>query len=190
MPVILVSMINTGARSATRTAGDLTGGLADGGPRTTRPRRAPDATTPTRTLPAPARAGAWTGPNARPLASTAKKWARLIWKPSPRPSTPMPTRPAPAAFAARSRAEAEPAPGGAAAGAAGAGGAGQPRLRRGPRPADHRPSGGTPLGCGAAAGGVTGGEMAGHAAVAAASGLVVGPAFGMTAYAYSGGDGT
>ena len=43
MPVILVSMINTGARSATRTAGGLTGGLADGDPRTTRPRRAPDA---------------------------------------------------------------------------------------------------------------------------------------------------
>ena len=179
MPVILVSMINTGTRSATRTAGDLTGGLADGGPRTTRQGGHPDATTPTRTLPVPARAGAWTGPNARPLASTAKKWARLIWKPSPRPSTPMPTRPAPAAFAARSR-------------------RGRGRCGRcGPATSPPRtPPGRSPalrwdaFGCGAAAGGVTGGEMAGHAAVAAASGLVVGPAFGMTAYAYSGGDGT
>jgi len=71
-----------------------------------------------------------------------------------------------------------PAPGGTAAGAGGAG------------PADHRPSGGTPLDGEAAAGGVTAGEMAGHATVAAPSGLVVGPAFGMTTYAHSGGDGT
>lgn len=61
MPVILVSMINTGARSAMRTTGGLTGGLADCDPRTTRPRRAPDATTPTRTLPVPAPCGAAAG---------------------------------------------------------------------------------------------------------------------------------
>lgn len=133
MPVILVSMINTGTRSATRTAGDLTGGLADGDPRTTRPRRAPDATTPTRTLPVPAPCGA----------------------------------------------------------AAGAGGAGPARVSAADaaRPITG-PSGGTPSGCGAAAGGVAGGEMAGRATVAAPSGLVVGPVFGMTAYAHSGGDGT
>ncbi len=137
MPVILVSMINTGARSAMRTTGGLTGGLADCDPRTTRPRRAPDATTPTR----PPRRGHC---------------------PYPLPAAPRPVR---AVRAARV----------SAADAA--------------RPITG-PSGGTPSGCGAAAGGVAGGEMAGRATVAAPSGLVVGPVFGMTAYAHSGGDGT